>query len=829
MKNLKKMMSAALGGLTLALLLAGCADILNSPAAPEAKPGKVTLTIGSGPARTVTPDVDQFKRIILTFEGRNGSPDLEDADVKNGSATVDLPVGEWDVTAKAYLSAIDTTPAAASDAHVISWNGAVVSGDTAFILRPTGTGNGTLQYTVTVPVTLAAGSRIQIEADGAVLETLDGDGFTDGVHDISVTETDKTVSLAAGSYTVDILLKEDGTTNTAVYRESVVILSGLVTKFEFAPAAGNFLDPDLWAILTDITDGLEFNTTMLNSGDIDIVEYFGDPSSPVLEITAPTETETVYFILEKTVKHSITVGGTDSAYVTIPGTVTEGSSPSDELVVFAVDTSDIAATGGTKEFTITVSNEGMAGVEVAVTVTVPAAQIGAGLYIDNGGLTAVPGFTWAGLQSALAWLGTNAVDDTEYVILLDGDEEVTASYVSKAASTGVRITLRGLEEERAVYWDEGTQFAGAYSRRGIFVVLKGTTLVLDEYVNLGGGDGETYRAIGGTVSNPTLIVLFDGALEMLPGSRISGLKNVPLVSTAYNTNTGSTFTMNGGTIEDNIISSNGLVYDTQKLTFEMFEGAAIKNNKVPGYIRNMSVQDPSVFSGWSAGKFTMHGGIIKDNDMRGIYLVNGAQFVMEGGEISGNGTGEYTHTTTNNKVYIWGAGVVASSNFQITITGGSIKNNGHEKSLGGGILATGSDTSRILINGSVSFANNAIALAAPAAFNYPPLYLGSSFVNTDASVISLEAGYANTVTNTSEGICEFLNEKIILNSATENGADLSIAVNAFELTRVFLATTNLSNGNYTGDHTIYWSGTEDINRTINGDGTLSVSIITGDE
>ena len=147
MKSLKDIVC----GFALILLVAGCADILNGPGSPEARTGKVTLTIGSGPARTVAPGLGQFEKISLSFAGTGGTADLADVDVTGGSVEVELPVGSWDVTARAYSKAADESPAAVSEAHAFSWDGETVSGDTRFVLVPTGTGPGTLIYTTAVP------------------------------------------------------------------------------------------------------------------------------------------------------------------------------------------------------------------------------------------------------------------------------------------------------------------------------------------------------------------------------------------------------------------------------------------------------------------------------------------------------------------------------------------------------------------------------------------------------------------------------------------------------------------------------------------------------
>jgi hypothetical protein len=857
MKNLRTIFGKALGGLALALLMAGCADILNSPAAPEGKPGKAVLTINSGPARTVSPSIDQFEKITLTITGKDPSEDLEPVDAINGSATVTFPVGGgvWDITAKAYLSAEDVQSVAESTAHEFSWGGGVteITGDRVFILEPTGGGDGTLQYTITVgDSTLTGGSRIQIE-DGAGVLDLDTDNFTDGVRDISASVTDQTAALAAGLYTVDILLVEDETNHTAVWRESVVILPGLITELSFTAGAGNFLDPAVRAALTDITDtALQFGGTAQNLGGVVITTEFQDPASPALTIAVPAA-EAVYFTLAKTAAHDVAVGGDDASDVELVNEPAEDSIPSDTLVVFKVDTEDLAEDGGTKSFTLTVTKEGMSGVVVAVTLDMESPPLGAGLYINSGTdeaeSLAAGGFSYEGaspglLQAALDWLTTNAVDDTKYVILVDADNEISAPWASKGDSSGVKITLRGLDEERAVYWN-------AISDANLFTINGGTTLVLGENIAVGGG--EQYISLGSSTNNAYSVFFIKdaGILEMLAGSKISRVEKTILIDTMQNS---GTFMMRGGNIEDNIYPQSGsLMYlvrirgNTGKpAKFEMFDGAEIKNNKdawspdslpsngqneINAIVWNGANSAPSgtvqVMGGGT--QFIMHGGAIKNNALRGVYFTPssiGASavpvvFTMEGGEISGNGTGTFAYNDRSDYV-VWGAGIYSNGGIKMTMTGGSIKNNGHANSLGGGMALSQASSAAtvpipVLLDGSVSFENNAILVQAPSAFNNPVIYLGSSFSNPDASPIVLEAGYANTSTShTASSVSLFLNGKSILKTPVENGVNLAVVKNQFELRRVVSANTASANFVITDYNTT---------RVINDDGTLAVSVI----
>jgi hypothetical protein len=274
--------------------------------------------------------------------------------------------------------------------------------------------------------------------------------------------------------------------------------------------------------------------------------------------------------------------------------------------------------------------------------------------------------------------------------------------------------------------------------------------------------------------------------------------------------------MKGGTIENNWIGLGGVhLTSGQNGVFEMFDGAEIRNNKIAATIS--STQTQTLYGTRSAvlistGRFDMHGGAIKDNDVRGVTLNgNGAlylEFIMEGGEISGNGTGNYTYSSA--PVYIWGAGVYANQTL-VTITGGSITNNGHENSIASGlfIIRYDSNPERILINGPVNFDGNTVSAYV--------IYFGSSFENAGQEAIQLESGYIASSYYTAEELCAVRNDfQVLAASPTYSGIDLAAATTEFELIRLYSGNTGKRDARFY---------VEEVNRAITTDGKFSVSTV----
>jgi hypothetical protein len=735
MKNLKKTVCKALCGAALVLLMAGCADILNGPSAPEAKPGRITLTVGAGPARTAAPALDQFKKIILAIESQDGETALADVDVNvsSGSAEVELPLGVWNITAKAYLDTEGKNLAAVSLPHEFSYNGSGnPTGDTRFVLAAIGDGPGTLQYTIKVPdVTLAvSGSRIQIEADGAVFEELADDNFTAGVHDIEGNEENVAVTLPAGRYVADILLIKDNN-DTAVFQETILIMPGLITMLRYEPAAAAFLDPEARALITDI-DSLEFNPTTADAVGILIDENLTptiDPFVYELGITAPSETNPVYFTMKKEAAHSVGVGGKDKDLISAfeNGHGAEGDEAGPDLAVFAANTASVLEEGGELRFTLAVGKEGKTPVEIAVTLTVEAPAIKL-LWIDSSvsedseSLAPVPDQdAITGLQQALTWLETNAASNTKYVVKVSGeDNQITSVFSSRTGVSGVRITLRGIGEERIVY----TTLTNVVSE--LFSVNGGTTLVLDENITLDGRGEALY-----TDNTPKYFFqVKGGALEMKAGSKITRYKSwsVAIASYPIYITNGGAFRMDGGTI-DQTMGGSGVV-NVSNGSFEMRDGAKITDN-------TLSYTDPTdtlanhtaihlqasgsaVIVGTN-GAFTMHGGEISNTNHRGVYVNTNGQFTMKGGVIKNNGNAGLKYSSSDVYTYPIGAGVYISTwQKPFIMEGGEISGNGNSSSPASGIYNT------CTLNGEVTIKDNAIASSY--------IYIGNKFSSTTSAI-----------------------------------------------------------------------------------------------
>jgi hypothetical protein len=363
-------------------LLAGCADIIKTPPEP-ADPaglgdGRVLIVIGSVRERAVFPRMDQFSKIELTFERKDGPGAMSPVEAGLGETVISLSPGTWEVAANAYNKADPPLVAARAVNTLVRTNDAI-SGNTYFALAPAGTGPGTLKYTVAVPegLALAAGSRIRIEAEGALFEGLNNDDFAGGVRELSAGETLGALSLAEGLYVADILLEANNNGHTAVLRESVVILPGLVTELVFAPEAADFLDPHVRAALTS-TAGVAFAKTANNSSHtlIGAAEGSGINRTQAFSVAIPGSdeyfVETVYFTMSKAQSQTLSVGGEDAAKVTVStGGTVDGKTASRSLAVITVDTADIADSGGERRFDLALGENGKTPVVYAVTITIP--------------------------------------------------------------------------------------------------------------------------------------------------------------------------------------------------------------------------------------------------------------------------------------------------------------------------------------------------------------------------------------------------------------------------------------------------------------------------
>jgi hypothetical protein len=338
------------------LLATGCADMLAPRISPDSwdlqEDGRVVISIGVT-ARTVAPLLDQFSKIEISFERKDEPGILAPLGVIGGAAIIYLPPGTWEVTASGYNNA-DPPAIVAQAKNTLTRTEYAISGETKFALEPTGTGDGTLEYAVTLPaepVIKPLSARIRIEQGGAVVTERSLNGEGSGVF-----------HLEGGRYIADIYIESEDGTN-AVFREAAVILPGLATSISFAPTAEDFLDPEARAVLTVLQP---FRITSKNSSRTRIEEASGSGIFLSQRLSAPRGTALVYFVLKKTATQTITLEGVDAAKVSV-GAV-DGTSPDSTQEVFAVDTAGLIV--GDRVFSLTVAEPYKENVVITVTVTI---------------------------------------------------------------------------------------------------------------------------------------------------------------------------------------------------------------------------------------------------------------------------------------------------------------------------------------------------------------------------------------------------------------------------------------------------------------------------
>jgi hypothetical protein len=708
-------------------LLAGCSNILSPPEGSAPKTGIVTLRVDQGlggGARTVFPAFSQFTRVALSFTELEGSPALAEVEVIDGTATINLPAGKWDVTADAYT---ENGLAAQSSPHTLEWTGTGdVSGETRFALLSIGGGSGTLKGAVTLPgeMTLGAGSFIRITKLSDQSVSLE-QPLTDGIED--------DIPLDEGRYYVDVVLEDNDSGDTAVFHRTVVIMGGLYTELRFEPESEDFLSEEARAALTNI-EGLIFGATETNASNIVDIddEDFVNGNIAITALGASAE-------LHFTVVHPAFLNLRSDEAVLVSSA--EGSYSSSTLSVFEVDASEA------DDITVTIVavEEGKEAIPITVTVKV----LSFGLYVGTGDALDRVDNPITDLSDAFGWLALNAVDNTNYVILLDDDDGLT-QYTSRVGSVGVTVTLRGLVEERTVTYKTGA-YAGTPS--GLIHVNAGTTFVLGENITLDGNDTQLYSTNGG------MVYLYQGGrFVMMPGSKITRVAGYQAVRLNGSSAAPVYFTMRGGLISNNNARAvyNQVYTNGATNAFIVMEDGEICNNQLPASPFGYDSAAVALGAGFD---FTMRDGSIRDNPLRGVVSEGNGTFRMEGGVISGNGSptraGPYNlgtaYSNSNSTYVVIGAGVLftggGSYNVDFIMTGGKILDNGTTDAVGSGIYM-GSGNSHITLDGPVEISGNNINVLAATNSSQNPVTVGSSFENKGVSPITVDmTGGATTAAN----------------------------------------------------------------------------------
>jgi hypothetical protein len=543
----------------------------------------------------VFPSIDQFSRVVLTFAG---SPTVDDVEVTGGAVTINLPVGgPWAVTADAYRD--DILAAHSTAAHTLEWTGTgqvAVTGGTRFVLEPAGTGDGTLSGAVKPPekMTLGEGSRITITNlfDQSVVfeQDLSGGEGEDMGGDMP---------LSAGRYSVEVVLVDDATGDTAVYHRTVAILSGLMTKIGFEPDDVDFLSEEARAAMTGV-ENLEFGPTEDNTSKVDM--NLDDLENGNIAVVIPAGTTTIYF----------TVDNPDELILTPVNAVwvadAEGSYSSATLSVFEVDTTELANLNKSELIvTITAVEEGKEGIPITLTVT---PDLEFGLYIDTAGeLAKVEDPSLTDLQTVLAYLQSSAANNTSYVIQLTGDSDLTG-YESRTPVSNITVTLQGSPGGNSV-----TSRGEYFSASGLFYINAGTTFVLGKNITLDGKNAPLDSTSSASTSKAMVFVGQNSTFRMQAGSKITGCIGGSGTVWVY---TNGTFIMEGGEISGNANRRNSGAVVVQTASFTLLDGKISDN------------ENGVTVSGQST--VVMEGGEISDNKMtasggydsgKGIRISNG--------------------------------------------------------------------------------------------------------------------------------------------------------------------------------------------------------------
>jgi uncharacterized repeat protein (TIGR02543 family) len=204
------------------------------------------------------------------------------------------------------------------------------------------------------------------------------------------------------------------------------------------------------------------------------------------------------------------------------------------------------------------------------------------------------------LAAKLAWLQTNALSNTNYIVEVEANESIGPNNLSYSSRTNIGITLIGTGAVRTV---------SLSSNGTLFTVQDGVTLTLDNNITLQGR----------TSNNASLVrVNSGGTLVMNTGSRITGNRFTNSSYYGGGVDVAGRFTMNGGEISGNHATDRG-------------GGVNVDGNNAI---------------------FTMRGGVISGNSTSfnggGVYVFRGT-FTMITGTIYGSNetTTSLRNTTTN--------------------------------------------------------------------------------------------------------------------------------------------------------------------------------------
>jgi len=648
------------------LILPGCRSPLerpdasgNGPAGTDARTGTLSLTIQSqGLGRTILPEISlgDFVRFELEFVpcGRclagNTAPETigwERDCITEGSGTVKLPVGIWNVHVTAFTEGGEGSPdidmAWGSLAGIEISSRETAAGN--IVLSPIARGTGIFSWVIDF-------DEENIAAAGMEITLVDGNGETRwgtfsfvGGSGIRATNPGSLV-LPAGQYRVVFTVYntqgDRAVLNTVlhVYRNMESVFDEEFTDDHFRVSLSDTVldawDGSRWDFAGNGIRAVHFSA--LGIGGVSdgnfavVVGWLDSLSSPDL---LPGDLHGLRVLVDAAL---VGMASTDANFL---GTVHDSwDGVQGAIAGFVRNGTAVMFGGWTGDNTVYV-NVGVYRVEFAFA-----------------SLPAIP-VSGATLAEQLAWLRDgNAVNNSWHFIGISADESIGPQELAFDGMT-VCIILRG--NGVVTLADNGS----------LFTVGSGVTLRLDGDITLRGMNAN---------DAPLVLVGPDGTFVMERGT-VTGNTNTCPDYTGGGMRVYGTFAMNGGVISHNAASSidywvggGGVMVDGG--AFVMNGGSVLNNSAVSG--------------GWSdgggvfvrgEGTFVMNNGTISHNISRqggGVSLGAGGTFTMHNGTIS------YNNTT--DQQWASGGGVMIVQGSTFNMHGGAIRANA---SLGGGGIAIG--------------------------------------------------------------------------------------------------------------------------------------------
>jgi len=246
-------------------VLTACPDLLNQSDINNITNGVIRIKIGeeNQSSRTIQPGQDAIAGYQLTFNPNRAPVNI----TTSNYADVSLADGTWIITATAYKKGGtlgNSADAIASGSIEITINDGVVSETIpVIILQPLGSGDGTLNYEITID---AASHAIGVEGTFTLWQ-LNGFLFYDfgnnGV--LSFTSSvSENFSLPTGSYIAETRLTRTSDNMIALRREVIEIWPETVNTFKFAPL--EYYNPN--AVLANSNALLSETATKINNNSI---------------------------------------------------------------------------------------------------------------------------------------------------------------------------------------------------------------------------------------------------------------------------------------------------------------------------------------------------------------------------------------------------------------------------------------------------------------------------------------------------------------------------------------------------------------------------------